>query len=60
MKKYLYDIYISAQSQAESKNKKQALEKLSHLLSEKELSALVHVLENDPLKKELAKAALGI
>lgn len=60
MKKYRYDILISAQNESEAEKKKKALEKLSGQLTATELTKLTDVIENDPIKKEIAKKALGV
>ncbi len=60
MKKYDYTITISAKEEAVADEKVRALTILSAKLSAKELTKLAHVVANDPVKKAMAKAYLGV
>ena len=60
MKKYNYELEISAQSEREADTKMQALTVLAAKLSDKELQKLAHIVKNDPVKLAMAKSALGV
>jgi hypothetical protein len=60
MKKYEYDILITASSESEADQKSKSLQTLAEKLSAKELFALAHIIKNDPVKTALAKKALGV
>jgi hypothetical protein len=60
MKKYTYEISVSAQSEPEAETKIKALSILGSALSAKELEKLAHVVKNDPVKTAMAKQYLGV
>jgi hypothetical protein len=74
MKKYPYELEISAQSETEadskmktlmafaklSNAKMEALNTLAAKLSDKELLKLADIVKNDPIKLAMAKNALGV
>lgn len=60
MKKYQYDIVISATCEQEADSKMKSLIVLASKLSAKELERLAHVVEHEPVKTALAKKALGL
>lgn len=60
MKKYNYDITITASSEAEADTKMAALMTLAAKLTASELDKLAHVVKNDPIKTAIAKKALGV
>ncbi len=60
MKKYTYELEITASNEKEADTKMEALTVLASKLSAKELEKLAHVVKNDPVKTALAKKALGV
>ncbi len=60
MKKYQYDIAISANSEQEADSKMKSLMVLTSKLNTRELERLAHVVENEPVKTAFAKKALGL
>lgn len=60
MKKFQYDISITAPEEAEADRKIKALSVLASRLNTKELERLAHVVEHEPLKIAVAKKALGL
>jgi len=60
MDKYKFSISIPATSQKEAHDKAQALAIIVGSLDAKTLTALAHVIQNDPAKINLAKRFLGI
>lgn len=60
MKKYVYELSISASTENEAELKMKALRILAIKLSAKELDKLADILENDPATTALAKQSLGI
>ncbi|MBA2613355.1 MAG: hypothetical protein H0U95_15410 [Bacteroidetes bacterium] len=55
MKKYQYDIAISANTEQEADSKMKSLIVLASKLSAKELERLAHVVEHEPVKTALLK-----
>jgi hypothetical protein len=60
MKKYQYDIAISANTELEADSKMKSLIVLASKLSANELERLAHVVEHEPVKTAFAKKALGL
>ena len=60
MKKYTYELDITATSENEANTKMQALSLLASKLTARELDKLAQVVKNDPIKTTLAKKALGL
>jgi len=74
MKKYSYDLVLTAPSESNadakikdiiqlakvSETKFKAIMVLAEKLSEKQLSKIADVVENDPIKFAMAKNALGV
>lgn len=60
MKKHTYAIVISAANQKQADNKARALKIISTKLSTAELLKLADIISNDPVKTQMAKAALGV
>lgn len=60
MKKFNYDLVITANSEQEADTKIQALAVLASKLSAQELDKLADIVKNDPIKTALAKRALGV
>ena len=60
MKKYNYEVEITAPSEAEADSKIKSLTVLGAKLNAKELGGLEHVVLNEPVKLALAKQALGV
>lgn len=60
MKKYSYDLVISARTEQEADTKMNALSVLAAKLTDTELEKLAYVVENEPGKTALAKRALGL
>ncbi|HYG53129.1 MAG TPA: hypothetical protein VD905_19655 [Flavobacteriales bacterium] len=60
MSKFTYNITLSAVSEKEAESKMRALTVLAARLTEKEISKLADIIQNDPQKTALAKKALGV
>lgn len=60
MKKFIYDMAISAPTEAEADIKMESLAMLGAKLSTKELEKLAYIVEKDPIKTAMAKKALGV
>lgn len=60
MKKYTYELEITAINEQEADTKMQALTILASRLTAKELEKLAHVVKHEPLKLAMAKKALGV
>lgn len=60
MKKYTYAIVISATNGKQADNKAKALKIISSKLTSSELLKLADIIANDPVKTQMAKAALGV
>lgn len=60
MKKYSYDMAISANTENEADTKMKALTILAKKLTASELEKLADIVANDPIKTSLAKQALGV
>lgn len=60
MQKFTYNITLTAASEKEAEAKMRAMTMLASRLSEKELSKLADIIQNDPQKTALAKKALGV
>lgn len=60
MKKYSYELAISASTEHEADTKMKALTILASKLTARELDKLGQVVENEPVKTEMAKKALGL
>lgn len=60
MKKYTYEVEITAPSEAEADSKIESLTVLGAKLNAKELGGLKHVVLHEPVKLALAKQALGV
>ena len=60
MKKFSYDITITAATETEAETKMQAVTNLASRLSAKELAKLAHIVKNDPVKTAMAKKYLGV
>lgn len=60
MKKFSYEITITASTESEAEVKMKALTTLIAKLSAKELAKLADIVKNDPVKTAMAKKALGM
>lgn len=60
MQKFTYKITVPAESESQAESKMRALTVLASRLSEKELTKLADIIQNDPAKTALAKKALGV
>jgi hypothetical protein len=60
MKKYNYELEISASTEKEADTKMAALTILASKLSAAELDKLAYIVKNDPVKTAMAKKALGV
>lgn len=60
MKKYSYELEITASTEQEADTKMKALTVLASKLNAKELEKLAHVVKHEPLKLAMAKKALGV
>jgi hypothetical protein len=60
MKKFSYELEISAPNQNEADTKISALSILAAKLNTKELDKLAYIVKNDPVKTAFAKKALGV
>ncbi len=60
MKKFNYDLAITASTEEEADKKVQALSVLASKLTAQELDKLAYIVKNDPIKTAMAKQALGV
>jgi hypothetical protein len=60
MKKYSYELEISASNEKEADTKIESLTVLAAKLNAKELEKLAYIVKNDPVKTAFAKKALGV
>jgi len=60
MRKFIYEMEISAPTEAEADTKMKGLAILGAKLSTKEVDKLAYIVEKDPIKTAMAKKALGV
>lgn len=60
MPKFSYKIDITASTEKEAITKMKALSVLASKLKDNELAKLADIIQNDPIKTAMAKAALGV